>query len=366
MSTDDALQSPTSDPEPAATVPATDTLAAPVDAPLEPTAPATPTTPAEPVKATEPAEGSKPTDSAVVQDGTPAKAVEEPSAPSTKIMEYLDSIGGTFAAKYASDAEALTGVVNMQRLIGQRDEDAQYGRQVRSYEKEFHEFLKAYKQQPPGQQPPPQQPQPLEYTYEQVQAWRQEIELARAGGNEPHPETMRHYQAAVEATNRRTFELANSQQPQVTREQIQQQVQQGVQEQFTAARGQEELARQHMTYANTFERDNAHWIYTDGDPSKTRTPQGQRFFAAAEYYAKQGAPPAVAIKEAWAQIGGEFTRQQPQATLSVSPQATRQPEVAISPVEEETSDKLQKRLIDKFGFSAGMSRFAEEMDKRQQ
>ena len=359
MSTDDALQSPTSDPEPTASVPATDTLAAPVDAPLEPTEPA------EPVKATEPAEGSKPTDSAVVQDGTPAKAVEEPSAPSTKIMEYLDSIGGTFGPKYASDAEAMTGVVNMQRLIGQRDEDAQYGRQVRSYEKEFQEFLNA-KQPPPGQQPPPQQPQPLEYTYEQVQAWRQEIELARAGGNEPHPETMRQYQAAVEATNRRTFELANSQQPQVTREQIQQQVQQGVQEQFTAARGQEELARQHAAYATTFERDNAHWIYTDGDPSKTRTPQGQRFFAAAEYYAKQGAPPAVAIKEAWAQIGGEFTRQQPQATLSVSPQATRQPEIAISPVEEEADDKLQKKFIDQYGFSAGMARWADAMDKRQQ
>lgn len=85
----------------------------------------------------------------------------EPEDP-LEISRWIDATHKTnFAEKYKSDQEAMAAIANLSRTIGQRDADAEYGRQVRQHEAAFREYLAA--QQQPQKTAPADPDEPPEW-----------------------------------------------------------------------------------------------------------------------------------------------------------------------------------------------------------
>lgn len=72
----------------------------------------------------------EPAATAPVADATTTAAAQEPTASAPPaVMAYLrEKYGEDFSSKYQSDEAFLQGVINLNKRIGQRDEDAQLGR----------------------------------------------------------------------------------------------------------------------------------------------------------------------------------------------------------------------------------------------
>jgi hypothetical protein len=84
--------------------------------------------------------------------------------PYADVLDYLRQYGDEqIATKYKNGADALAGLVNAQRLIGQRDEMAQLGRHLAERPHEVFERLRQQFGEPPGPATQVQQaPQPAE------------------------------------------------------------------------------------------------------------------------------------------------------------------------------------------------------------
>ena len=299
--------------------------------PAEPTAqpPAEPTTPAEPAATGEPAVDS---DAAA----TPVEpASDQPDAERRKLLEFVDQgWGHNFGQKYKDDAEFITGAVHADKLLGQRNEDAIYGRNVRQHEAEFREFLRqrqAAQQapQPPGQVPPPQIQFP---EYEQIEAW--ENEVARDGDN-ASPEARRGLEQAKRQMQRAAYEFG------AHRNRVTQQMAQEMAPQFTQVAqqtaAQTAAANAQVNEVRTFMHEHKDWLYHNGQmgPPENRnyTSDGQWVTDYAIALEKQGQVfGALALDHARKTLY-EYRMQQQQQNQSakprpVKPAAQHQPAVA--------------------------------------
>lgn len=99
----------------------------------------------------------------------PTETVPEEPPPSSFIDEVRDKYGVDLSGKYQSDDAAIEGLVNAQKLVGQRDEYAQLGQQLYPYLNQIQEFLSSGQQGQNGQTQQPQQPQGQQP--EQPDAW---------------------------------------------------------------------------------------------------------------------------------------------------------------------------------------------------
>lgn len=78
------------------------------------------------------------------------------------VFSIAEQAGYDLRNKYRTPEEAVQGLVSAQRMLGQRDEDAQWAKQYRQHESAINEMLR--RQQEPQRQAtdgPPEQPNPL-------------------------------------------------------------------------------------------------------------------------------------------------------------------------------------------------------------
>lgn len=249
----------------------------PAEPPTEP--PAEPTAPVEPAASAEPAVDSDAT-------ATPAEPAsdqpdpEQPDAEQRKLLEFVDQgWGSNFSQKYKDDAEFISGAVHADKLLGQRNEDAIYGRNVRQHEAQFREFLRQSQtaQQPPqaaGQVPPPQ-PQPQGPSWEQIKAWRNEV--ARDGEN-ASPQA----REGMEQFNNdalQTLHELRMQPGQFAMQHLAPHLAPQVAQVTRQTMGQVDSANAEVNQVQAFMREHKDWLYHNGQmgPPENRnyTPDGQ-------------------------------------------------------------------------------------------
>lgn len=90
-----------------------------------------------------------------------------------------EDYGLDFTQKYKTDVDLLNGLAHAAKLVGVRDADAEYGRQMRQHEAQFRDFLMrqaAEGQQLQQQQAPPPEKDPIWDAPQWNPAWRQYLQ----------------------------------------------------------------------------------------------------------------------------------------------------------------------------------------------
>lgn len=309
---------------------------------------------AAPAPDTQPAAGAPPLTPSVATDAPDDAGDDEPAGSAADqlspraLLEAWDAMQGTqFGQKYRSDAEFMQGMSHLSRRIGERDLDAEVGREFRQYQDDFRQYLAAKQQggSPPAAQAAAQAEPPP--TPEQVQLWAAEI--ARDGEN-ADPGTRRKYAEAQRRMQDALLKIAYQpeailkpwvdQAAQVAAQQAAQAAQMGAGQQI--AQQQEQLAVQNWA------EKNKEWLFHGGDPNQGFTPQAVKF---CEYFDQatadsQGQMPVpkrfeYATRALWADHAR--AQQQQQKAAPPAPRAQRKPSVAQSPKNPESyEERLEK------------------------
>lgn len=117
-------------------------------------------------------------------DETPPEEPPE-QTPEGDLFEAAEKMGlGWVREKYADEDALRHGMLHAMRKIGERDEDANYGRQFREHEAQFRQFLQA-QTQPQAPEPEPSAPQP-DFD-ERLLAWLERDEHGLLKPNEHSP-----------------------------------------------------------------------------------------------------------------------------------------------------------------------------------
>jgi len=293
------------------------------DAPTEPVAPQSPAKD-QPEPQPEPAEGP---------DQKPPTQDE-----AKRLLAYVkDTFGDDWTTKYGNDQQFLQGALNAMRLVGQREADAEYGRQARQAlagrEQEVIDFLSG-RYQPQQTQPAagPQEPP----TVEQIEAWQRQV----AAGNAP-PDVAARYHDATQRMQQAVLNLAFR--PQTYWEPVVQQqavIAQQAADQRVAAMTQQQ---QRTAAITQFEADNASWLYNDGKTAVSGfSPYGQTWVQHCQRAVHQLgiADPVGVIEYARDMVAAHLPQAKP--TAQPKPQAVRQPAIAAPPPNtiDEDLDKL--------------------------
>ena len=300
-------------------------------------------TPATETPATE-----TPTEPAAVETTEGEPAAGEPAAgekPPRGMIEALDELGGSFGAKYADDAAAAQGIIENQKLLGRRDEDALYGKSLKPYHTELQEWWAARgQQQQAPQQVQPQVPQPEAVkppaTLEQMQLWEQEIRLARGAGTEPNPESERLLKEASADMQRRLYENAYPSQPPqpAVTEDRQREI---AREELAGYNQQQQQFSQESAAVKSVINQNAPWMFVDGDEAKGYTTAGKMCGEAAIAYRQGGAGMLASLNASLAAMPAEIAKQAAAAprTLPIPPGAMHQPQVATAAATQQTEQE---------------------------
>jgi hypothetical protein len=316
-----------------------------------------------PVEPTAPAEPAAAAESAVDSDATatPAEpAVDQPDPERRKLLEFVDQgWGHNFGQKYRDDAEFITGAVHADKLLGQRNEDAIYGRNVRQHEAEFREFLRQrqapqqgpqHPPQPPGQVPPPQPQGP---SWEQIKAWRNEV--ARDGEN-ASPQA----REGMEQFNQdalQTLHELRTQPGQFAVQYLAPHLAPGVAQVTQQTMGQVSANMEETNKVQGFVREHKDWLYQNGQvgPPESLTPDGKWVTDYALALERQGYPGSVALDYAHKTLFQYRVQQQqqnqPVKPKPVKPAAQHQPAVA-APTGGDPEEQY-KQDLKRFGAQEG-------------
>jgi hypothetical protein len=287
----------------------------------------TPETPTDPPANTE-------TPETVETPETPEGETEESSSDAASIIEYIrDELGEDLSGQFNDDKKLLESLLNARKLVGQRDEDATYGKQLRAIlggnEGALQEFL-AGKQQaaaPPAQQQPSNQP----VSYEQYQLMATQVASGKASAA-----VKDRWEKLQEDFGRKAFEMV-----------FQNPMQAAFEDRIKALESQfdQRLSqREFQDEITAWDKQHAALLYVDGDPTKGYTPLGSRFEAI--YSTDTSAVPAgvaratLALKLAQAE--------QPKANPVRKPpqKAKHQPAIATPPSKAQTQADLLGQIPD--------------------
>lgn len=134
------------------------------------------------------------TDTSTIDGGeqdSAADAAQEQAADATKddhlaIAKLIDQTQGTsFAKKYTSDDDLFAGLASLYKRIGERDADAEFGRQLRQNESDFRAYLDSQGQQQPIPKPNGDVPKWDPLWMQQITTDRDTGELVPAKGAPP-------------------------------------------------------------------------------------------------------------------------------------------------------------------------------------
>jgi len=322
--------------------------------------------PPQPVAAeptTETTEGTEGTEPAVQPAGEPAETAKPAEGePEVTVRSIYDRMhpGSNVTAKYKDDAAFMRGMGEAQRMLGQRNTEAEQFRALQSRfpsQEAFNAFVRGEQQPAAAEQPQPSAPaaDPAPATFDQSQVWTAQINAARAAGKEPSAELVQKLADYGEWVNRNASSLLGAPleylkpfiDPYLAeREQRQQQAFQQAQQQ------QAEAARRGQQFVQFFTQ-NKDWMFVGGDLVRRElTPNGQRLEAWYTYFLSPGQengnePRALdrAYDKLRVEAAQQQAQQQPQpAVQPVKPQALHKPAVAAAPapdVQEQYNKDLE-------------------------
>lgn len=260
---------------------------------------------------------------------TAGEPTEQPSAPPA-VMAYLrDKYGEDFSKKYQSDEAFLQGVLNLNKKIGERDEEAQLGRVLRDDPARVAQWLR--QQRPdlfPAPQAPPPQPtngkpaDPSEFSPE----WIAALQLKEG----VDPATRK--QIADWLTNQQLMHTPIGQQLQQTRselEQLKAALAQGQHQPPSVDVDGKLAAFQQEQAAREFVNTNP-WLFTETNGVRVLSPEGFVYKSALEKAHQGGATFEMAKEFADLALAKHRSRQ-PAANGNGKPSPTTNPAAARTP-----------------------------------
>jgi hypothetical protein len=290
-----------------------------VEAALAAQTPSQPETPTEP-----PAEPETAPESPEEPEG--ATTDEEPSGEDASLLEFVrDELGKDLSGKFKDDAEFLKWAVNAESLIGKRDEDAVYGKQIRQLlagnEAAFQEFLSGRQQAQATPQPAAEQP----VSYEQWQLMQAQVASGKAS-----PAVKERFERIQDEIARRLYESATVNPLQAAVEQRLQ----TLESQFEQRLSQREMQDQ----LSAWDRQNAATLYVNSDPNAGFTPVGKRFEEL--FQETQAEIPGVLSRAKYALRMAQAEQPKPNPTRKPPQKAKHQPAIAVPPATAKTQADL--------------------------
>jgi hypothetical protein len=301
-----------------------------------------PETPApEPPPETPPAEPEAPSTAPdAVPEAAQPEATADPGEPAepaeddeVSVRSVYDKITGYNAsAKYRNDYDFLRGMAEAQRMLGQRNVDAELGRSVRGKFQSQEELAKFLQGEPETPAPKPAESPVLPAdSFEQVRLWQQQIATAQAAGQEPPADAVRNLEVVSERMQRLMFDLAKD--PSKVLAPVLESYTPQIQQQLQQQQQQQEAQKQQADWIGKFEEANKDWL-TGGKPvtPDTLTPEGHRFMQHVHAEQQRGRSPAEALYYGkLAFIAERQSQPAPTPTAAVKPQAVHKPAVAPAP-----------------------------------
>jgi len=244
------------------------------------------------------------------------------------LMKLVDEqFGGNFASKYKTDDDFLKGVVEAQKMIGHRDVDAEYGRQMRQYEPYLQQYMT--QQQTPEPEKPAQQPQ---LTYDQAKILANQVrQNPETGELEPvpgaPPGAVGQLQEHSERIRRAAHDMAYNPEQYIDSlvEQRMEQVPQYVQQTVSKAEADTRSRMESETWIDS----NKQWLFNGGDQANGFTATGNTFLT--EYYNRLKPQVDVGLKsnrQVLEESFDMFRQTVPAAPPGPAPQAQHKPPVA--------------------------------------
>jgi len=244
----------------------------------------------------------------------------------SNISQYA---GSNWDKKYKSFDQWVMGMRNLERRIGERDADAEFGRQVRQYEREFQDFLQSRQAPQPARQGQPQPTSDLP-PYEQFQQWVDEVERE---GDQASPEARRQVARINRELVRRLYQ--QQQNPQAMLEQLQGYIAPLVQQSTQQVAGDIRRNQSQQQMVDQFREQHKSWLFVGGQPGvENFTPDGYRLSQYGNELMAQGIPIGNALQMAYDRLYRERSEQQRQQEAAaikpkpVKPAAQHQPAVA--------------------------------------
>jgi hypothetical protein len=275
---------------------------------------------------------------AVPESAQPDVAAEpvdsaEPDDDDISVRSVYDKITGYNAsAKYRNDYDFLRGMAEAQRMLGQRNVDAELGRSVRGKFQSQEELARFLQGQPQTPAPKPAESPSLPAdSFEQVRLWQQQIATAQAAGQEPPADAVRNLEVVSERMQRLMFDLAKD--PSKVLAPVLESYTPQIQQQLQLQQQQQEAQRQQQDWIGKFEEANKDWL-TGGQPvtAETLTPEGHRFMQHVHAEQQRGRSPAEALYYGkLAFLAERNTQPSPAPTTAVKPQAVHKPAVSPAP-----------------------------------
>ena len=254
---------------------------------------------------------------------------------------YAENFNPNATGKFKDDWEFLRSHREMETMLGQRNEDAALGKQLRGHEQEFQQYLTSRSQQQPVAPSQPEQVPNFEaFRLLQQQVVRDPDTGRPVPAEGAPPDAVQRLERALEAQQRTIHDLTYN--PQKVLAPLFQAQSQILQQQAAAVVEQQTRAAQDRGYVQQYEQANSNWLYRDGqNPASGITPQGQRF----QDYCGQAAQAGVStmggvLNYATMAMRAEAVGQP--RTLPTKPAAQRKPDVA----QQQTATPTEAELIE--------------------
>ena len=232
---------------------------------------------------------TKQAETAVTEDATSASETVVADDTATdddgQFRELVKNDFGLDLSKYQSDYEAVKGLVEASRTIGARNEDAEYGKQVKQLlagrEAELQEWLDS---QGKAKETTKSQATSEVLSYEQYQ-----LLAAQAAMGNASAATKQKFADAQASITQRMYEVA-------TKEEA---VPEDVIERIAAKIVDQRLGQnnEQSTITQTIEK-HKEWLHVDGDLNKPMTPAGEQAFRLYQGELADGVRPARALEKA--------------------------------------------------------------------
>lgn len=196
---------------------------------------------------------------------------------------------GLDASKYTNDYEAVKGLVEASRTIGARNEDAEYGKQVKQLlsgrESEFQAWLDSQKNG--------KSTDTTKSSTTEIPTWEQYQLLAAQASAENASATTKQRYADVQAeATRRLYESGRN--PETIVQPVMDKVMAKVEEMLAQRMG----AQTEQTVIDQMVSRNAEWLHVDGDTTKPMTTAGEEAYRLYQEELADGVKPPRALEKA--------------------------------------------------------------------
>lgn len=268
---------------------------------------------------------------------TPDAGGETTEAEGWGLREKLEA-QGVDVGDFADDDAALSSLVSAKSLVGRRNEDAEFGRQIRDLsqgkEEALRELLTGESKSEPAATTPDDDFDPLEASY-----LIREVDGKLVPADGAPRDIVQKYQAYQKKQARLLKTLVNDPEKAIG--------------DYAAPRIEAEIKRQvkeitgqqtKETAVQTWFDKNAESLYPNGDAtSEVYTPVGR---VAAEYYEKNLASMPVGVERLQAALDYANAKQAKPKTSRANRQSTRTPDTAVPPPKNEPDVKDGESLFD--------------------